>query len=506
MVHPMKSLLQRLERYEPWVLLILPVIYASWVFSDGYTPNPDAYYHAGVARLYATQGWVGTFPWLEFTTLGPNYPNPHLLQHLVLVPIMWLFDGVLALQVSAMVLNCAFIVSVYLVLRRWNVRYPAIWVAIGALTVPLFLVLCSRLKGFSLFLTILVWFIDAVWKRVEHRACILAWLSVYAYVGAPILIPLLLVFLVIHRVWEGTWQWRLSGFVLLGLTAGMVINPMWPHHWTFIYTELKSAFVHGAGLSRGRFVGTEWIILSSRDLLKFTLFPVAMWLFLLFRQLYRKEQVSAAATTGAVVAIGLFGAGMVGGAKHLHLFLVLSLLFVPLVWHQMGPWPKWAGWTLATVAVAVSIWSVRTWTHENSTHTEIGPAEYQAVARTLQQRTESGEMVVAPWDDFPGLFHFNTHNHYVVGLNPRFLKDAHEKRFTAFQYLYDGKISDPENLLPMFFGNARHIVARSKPRNTGEKDLLVRLENNPRFAEVPAGTPSWRLFHLKDAPTVPDPN
>jgi hypothetical protein len=113
--------------------------------------------------------------------------------------------------------------------------------------------------------------------------------------------------------------------------------------------------------------------------------------------------------------------------------------------------------------------------------------------------TPAGQVVLAPWDDFPGLFLFNTHNTYVAGMNPLFLRWVSERRFLAYSYLYQGRVSDPENLLPTFFEDARIVLARAKPRTSGERSLLQRLSSSPHFEEIRSASPTWRIFRLGPA-------
>ena len=97
------------------------MIYLIWVFSAGYQPNTDAYYHIGCAKLYAAHGWLSSFPWLPLTVLGDSFPNVHLGLHVVLAPLTLIFAPLVALKVAVVLLSSGVVASIYLVLRRWNV-------------------------------------------------------------------------------------------------------------------------------------------------------------------------------------------------------------------------------------------------------------------------------------------------------------------------------------------------------------------------------------------------
>jgi hypothetical protein len=106
-------------------------------------------------------------------------------------------------------------------------------------------------------------------------------------------------------------------------------------------------------------------------------------------------------------------------------------------------------------------------------------------------------MVIAPWDDFPGLFAYNRHNHYLAGMNVAFLLDQDDRRFTGYYLLYKGEVRDPEVLLPTLFDDARHILVRDPPRQAGDVLLVEQLRANPSFRELASPSPRWRVFRLE---------
>jgi hypothetical protein len=118
------------------------------------------------------------------------------------------------------------------------------------------------------------------------------------------------------------------------------------------------------------------------------------------------------------------------------------------------------------------------------------------IARHIQASTPKGQVVITPWDDFPGLFLFNRHNRYVVGLNLEFLRRADEKRFDAYTMLFSGRVDDPENLLPTFFGDAQLILVRTRPRDGGERALVEQLERSPHFARLHSPSRYWSIYSL----------
>jgi hypothetical protein len=282
------------------------------------------------------------------------------------------------------------------------------------------------------------------------------------------------------------------------------LNPFWPDHWTHTARELATVLGGRDRPLPGAFRGFEWVSLSGRDFLRFAFFPLAVWSVLLLRQLGRREPIRAPTIAGVIATLGLLGASLLS-AKFLPLFLLASALFVPRVVIDTGPWSKvWAIAAVLTASVTLgsSFYVAR---RDLLVTTErLRPADYSAMAATLRELAPPGQMVVAPWDDFPGLFLFDRENRYVVGMNPEFLRWASEAQYRAYVLLYEGRVRDPENLLPSFFDDARLVLARREPRRSGERELLRRLGRNRRFSEIETSTP-WRVFRLVSEPDPPGP-
>ena len=481
------------------ILALVPLVLAFLVFFPGYTPDPDAGFHVGCARLYATQGWVAEFPWLGYTALGPNFPNVYLLQHLVLAPIALVFEPENAVKVATVFLGTALAVSLWLVLRRWRVPEAALWTVLGLLGSNYSVIYLSSLKGGSTFYVILPWFADAVWSRSAKRTFLLAWLTVYVYVGASILVPMALVFTLVCGLWERVWPWRLVGATLGGIACGLVLNPFWPDHWEHTLRELGSVFLRSVPEIEA-IRGAEWMALPGPLIAQIAGPLLAAWIAVLVLHLGRGERTSPGAAAGTVVALGLFGASLLGGAKILYLFLLVSAIFLPLLARELGSWPRWATIAVVLLAAANAAWNVRDRYFHRASFP--APSEYEAIAGLLERETADGELVLAPWDDFGGLFLFDRRNRYVAGFNVEFLHRTDPQRFRAFYFLYDGQVEEPARALAKNFDGARVILARRTPRSPGEMNLLKTLAADPNFTELVSPAKSWRAFELRSAAGV----
>ncbi len=489
--------MKTLERYQLALLLVLVAAWSSLALADRFVTDPDSYFHAGVARRMLEDGWLRRFEWLPYSTLHDPYPDMYLGQHVVLIPFVGALGVELGMRIGIVALSSAFAVSLHLVLRRRGVRWPAPWIVLGILACPLALTYAVFLKGASTFLVLLPWFVDAVWSGNRRRTFVLAWLSVYVYVGATVLVPFALVHLVVVRWWDGRWDARCVGATVAGLAAGMLLNPMWPAHWSYVIAELRTIFARDPSLIPGEYRGAEWVALTGELLVRLCGAALVAWFVVLVRQLGRAARVSATAASGSIAALGLLGAGLVAGTKMVELFLVFSLLTLPQLAEQMRPWSRWLVGAVVAAAIAAAAWSVTDLRAQLATPGLVRSADYAIMAAWLDERTARHEMIVAPWDDMPGLFAFGGDQRYVAGLNVQFLRDHDPKRFEAYAFLYRGVISDPEQTMIQFFDGARVILVRRLPHLPGEPALTERLARSAAFEELAGPTPAWRVFRRK---------
>lgn len=491
-------MLVRLERYQAALLLILPLVWCAIVFSPSFATDPDSFFHVGVARRMLEDGWLRTFDALPYSTLHDPYPDMYLAQHVVLMPLVALFGPHDALRVGVVLLSSGFAVSLYLVLRRRGVRWPAPWIVLALLACPLALTYAVFLKGATSFFILLPWFIDAVWAGARRRTFVLAWLSVYVYVGATVLLPFAIVHLLAVRWLEQRWDAGCVVATIAGVIAGMIVHPCWPAHWGYVAAELATIFERDPTLVPGEYRGLEWAIVDGLQLVQMAGVALAAWAVILVRQLGRASAMTAPAVSGTVAALGLLGAGLLSGTKMVQIFLVISILTVPQLAELMRPWPRLARAGAVVLAIAAALWSIDRFRDELAdTPGLVRPRDYQVMASWLDERTGPREMVVAPWDDMPGLFLFGGDQRYMAGVNVQFLRDHDRRRFEAYALFYRGVINDPEKTMEMFFDGARFVLVRRVPHFPGEPALTAGLAANPAFEELAGPTPAWRVFRRR---------
>lgn len=114
------------------------------------------------------------------------------------------------------------------------------------------------------------------------------------------------------------------------------------------------------------------------------------------------------------------------------------------------------------------------------------PSAYREITGVVRALTDKGKVVIAPWDDFPGLFYFNRDNYYVSGMNNLFLYHNDSHRFTSYYKFFKGGIKNPAVSIPIVFDGADLILIRDAPRVGGETNLIKVMDEAPNIVRVSA--------------------
>jgi hypothetical protein len=83
---------------------------------------------------------------------------------------------------------------------------------------------------------------------------------------------------------------------------------------------------------------------------------------------------------------------------------------------------------------------------------------YAGASAWLVANTPAGERVFqTDWDDFPRLFYYNTHNTYLIGLDPTYMRIYDADLYSLWADITHGEIEQPSAAIEQDFG-ARYIL------------------------------------------------
>jgi hypothetical protein len=82
---------------------------------------------------------------------------------------------------------------------------------------------------------------------------------------------------------------------------------------------------------------------------------------------------------------------------------------------------------------------------------------YANASLWLEKNTAAGSRVFqTDWDDFPRLFYYNTHNTYLIGLDPTYLQLYDADLYELWVDITQGDVENPSQLIATTF-DSRYI-------------------------------------------------
>jgi hypothetical protein len=450
----------------------------------------DGYYHVGWTRALwrslTTQGVIPSFPWLPLTTLNPSqYVDHHLLFHFFQVPFATYEDPRVATKISSALFGGLAVLSCYLLLMRYRIRYVLVWlVALLACSAP-FLFRMNMAKAPPFAIIYLVIAIHFFFQKKYWPLLPIAFLFTETYDVFLLLILATVGWVAVIGWTEQRLEWRPLLWVGLGVVAGLVINPYFPLNLDLIYEHLKIK-VTASGFNTK--VGSEWYPYDSWEFIGNSLVAcVAMVVgYVALEPGDRKRSHYPLFFAIFATALMIMTARWKRIAEYWPPFAIMFAAF------SLKPWLEGARSSLTrlpsdimeelepfldresvvapvddsgnrelfkTIAVSVValLLSVALFFNLRATVSEIGQSQdhdyYRRGAQWLKQHVPAGHIIFnTDWDDFPRLFYYDSDHYYVSGLDPSYLYDKDPELSQLYDRITLGKETDPGPLIRDRFG------------------------------------------------------
>ena len=439
------------------------------------TPNlvgNDGYYHIKLAALMSKQGLKAEFVWLPLTILNPEqFVDHHFLFHALLIPFS-AGDLILGAKWASVLFAASAFAALGWFLHRQKVPYAALWTIAGLVVSEAFIYRMSMARAQSLSLTILILALGWLLSGQYRRLLPLGFLYVWLYDAFPLLLVACACYVAAKWLLGGGLRLAPLGYAGVGIGLGLLINPYFPDNLLFIGRHLLPKLAETTSIS----VGNEW-------------FPYDT------AQLIRNSGLALLALASGALALGLQGRRMgVGTATALFFGLVLglmlfqarrfveyfppfALIFAALAWSPLlrgpglassegradsvtglpdqhgPPWWRKAGVAALTVgALAVGLW-FNLQASQVSVRASRSSQRFQSAAAWLEGHSPEGARVFqTDWDDFPRLFFYNTHNTYIIGLDPTYLQLQDASLYDLWVDLTQGRAGDLSASIRESFG------------------------------------------------------
>lgn len=454
-------------------------------FSTRDLPDNDGYYHIKLAWLMRTEGLKPEFTWLPLSILNQeDYFDHHFLYHVALIPFTF-GDLRLGAKWAAVTFSALAFLSIWYLLDGQKVPYAWLW-AFGLLGISeafLYRMSIPRAQSLSLgFMALgLAWMFDGKYKPLA----VLSFLYVWTYDAFPLMFALAGLYSFAVFLLEKRLDLRPLLWVGVGIAAGLLVNPYFPNNLIFIYHHLLPKIQ----LAESIRVGNEWYPYTTSQLLGNSLPAlVAFGSGCLVLGLVGRKMNTQTATAFLVVL--LFGVMLFNARRFVEYFPPYALIFTAFAWSAMfdvdrsveqkplGQMQVFAFVVILSFANIAGMVKA----FPKVQHQMAGSKPYDLYAGSsewLVQNTAEGDRVFqTDWDDFPRLFFYNTHNTYLVGLDPTYMQIYDADLYDQWVSITRGEVENPARFIRSRFGS-RYVHSDLK-----HGDFIKQAVNDPGLREV----------------------
>jgi len=352
---------------------------------------------------------------------------------------------------------------------------------------------------------------------------------VHLYMGGvifgPLIVGLYVAAMLMAPPKDGRNPWRLAVWAVAGWTIGIATHPYRDGMWEFLRMQ-----VFGTGLSPDIEVGKEWK--PYNDLWWFAQMSgvsLGVWAAAVLARLRlgkpaNSEELALVLMNFAFLVLTLKSRRFI---EYWPMFCLLSAAYlaVPVIGQLAEGLQRRAGsrvsdWfaKLGPIVVVVGVIGVVVFSPiwreiRRTSRCEYDLPAIRAAMDFLQEHSQPGEVVFTDdWDIFPVYFYYNSHNHYVVGLDPKFTHARSPDLWERYVKITRGQIPSDVQLdtrdaqgrplmekLHVTLEDIReHFGAKYAVTDRDHKPLAEKLEAAQDFAELVY--PSTSYAESRDAP------
>ena len=469
-------------------------------FSTDDLAGVDGYYHIRFASLMRTEGIKPGFPWLPLTILNPReFSDHHLLFHIALIPFT-LGDLRQGAKIAAVVFPCMAFLCIWWLLRAQRVPYSALW-SLGLLAVSeAFIFRMSLVRRQSLTLAVMALGLHWMLTKKYTRLIPLGFVFVWIYDAFPVLMALATFYVAAVLLVERRLELRPLIYCGLGVTLGLVINPYFPNDIVFAIRHLAPKLTETTTLD----VGNEWYPYQTSTLLKNSPLTLIAFFSGVFALGLRERRMETRTAASLLVAL-LFGFLLFQSRRFIEYFPPFALIFAAFAWSPllevqevsrddrelptsrfrmlMNSIPGVSLRQVMAVAVLLVFLIPGAWLTMRDAQKSVKSSRpytlFAGASAWLKANTPAGARVFqTDWDDFPRLFYYNTHNTYLVGLDPTYMHLYNADLYDLWEKITEGNVERPSQYIYDRFG-ANYVVS-----DLNHKDFIRRAEEDPGLKEV----------------------
>jgi hypothetical protein len=462
-------------------------------FSSPDMPDNDGFYHIKLAYLMRTESLKPDFPYLPLTILNEReFYDHHFLFHVALMPFTF-GDLRVGAKWAAVLFSALGFLAVWYLFYRQRIPLGWLWaIALLGLSDP-FLYRMSVTRAQSLSLGMLALGMVFLLENKHKSLAVLSFLYVWMYDAFPLLFALGALHFLSVALTERRFDFRPLLFIAAGLVAGMLINPYFPDNLIFSWRHMLPKLTETTAVN----VGNEWYPYDTGQILRNSFPALAAFAFgvLAVGNTGRKMDLR---TTFSLLLSLLFGLMFFRARRFVEYFPPFTLIFTAFAFAPLlsapaadaPPRAESSRWrvhpllqrnlALILLLLASAAGIARTIPRARNSVSDSQPyGQYRGASIWLAQNTPAGSRVFqTDWDDFPRLFFYNTHNTYLVGLDPTYLQLYDRDLYALWVNITHGDVVSPSFIIADTFG-CQYVHT-----DLSHEDFLEVAYNDPWLKEV----------------------
>ncbi|HEX8131746.1 MAG TPA: hypothetical protein VF527_21805 [Pyrinomonadaceae bacterium] len=456
----------------------------------------DGYYHIGWSQQLLQSFRAGhilpQFTWLPLTTLNArDYVDHHFLFHVLQIPFTFFPDVRTGAKISAWLFASLAVLSCYWLIIRYRIKYPLLWlVALLGCSAP-FLFRMNMAKAMSVSVVLLIAGIHLLFQRKYLWLLPLAFIFTLTYDMFVLLALAAAIWTAVIAWSERRFEWRPLAWVTVGVIAGTVINPYFPHNVRLLYAHVVMKVTAKEFPTA---VGQEWYPYDSWDFARNCAVAFAAMVagYLAFNWHDRKRAAESCFFLIFSTILLVANARWRRFAEYWPPFAVLFAAFAlqlvferartaygalpadvldelePYLDHTDAPAaaagdaPAWTEaqktFAAAVVTLLLTIPMAAMIVSEVREISTTAPHDkYRNGIEWMRTHIPAGQIVFnTDWDDFPRLFYYDPTHAYVSGLDPTYLYDRDRNLSRLYEDITLGRHKDPAPVIRERFG-ARYV-------------------------------------------------
>ncbi len=383
------------------IFLLLILFFYLTEFSTKHLTGLDIYYHLRIAELTGENGLLTELPWMQETTFKEKFADNHLLLHLLLLP----FTTEESAKMFIIITSSLMLAILYHILTKFEVKHAIIWIAM-LLTSRNLLIRLSLGRAEVITLAIIPILAYVLLKNKEKILIPLFYISTISH-STYLLMLLMPLFYSIQKR-----KVKPVLYALIGIMLGIIINPYFPQNIQAQYLQVIKTPLQDATMR-----ASELSPLDLNTLLKLNIAVVIFYPLGIISFLKNKNKNAFLLLTSLIfLAISLMS------QRFITYWIITGIIFSAIELKELNRI------SITYIFIATIIISYYAYiTQVDQKQYEASQRQYKKVdylkqcSDYLKQATPEKSIVFHSWSSFPYLFYYNTHNYYLVGLDPVFM-------------------------------------------------------------------------------------